>query len=173
MPLNIEIKAHCPQPASVLAQLKALNAEYKGQDHQIDTYFEVSRGRLKLREGSIENNLIYYQRTDQAGPKSSQFKLYPVQDSASLKSLLAAAHGIKVVVDKQRHIFYIDNVKFHVDEVQHLGHFVEIEAGDLRKPMTEDQLKAQCDHYMQLLGIRSEDLIEDSYSDLLLSQKIG
>ena len=170
MALNVEIKAKCSQPEKARQVLIDLGAEYKGRDHQIDTYFKVPNGRLKLREGNIEKNLIQYQRSNTAGPKSSFFKLYPVTESQQLKEMLVAANGILAVVDKQRDIYFIDNVKFHIDQVQQLGSFVEIEAGDLFKPSTSQELLDQCQHFMKALNISNEDLVDCSYSDLLLAQ---
>ena len=166
MPLNIEIKARCADPANILDALKKAGAEYKGCDHQVDTYFEIPKGRLKLREGNIENNLIYYRRNDQAGPKRSEVILYPASKESGLKEILAEVNGVKVVVDKQRHILFIGNVKFHVDEVKELGNFIEIEA--IGEPGQEEELNRQCRLYLDKLGIADEDLLHDSYSDIIL-----
>lgn len=170
MPLNIEIKAICKNPDKIKETLLALGAEYKGCDRQKDTYYKVHEGRLKLREGNIENNLIFYKRTENLGLKNSQFLLHPVSDASSLNILLEKVHGIKVVVSKQRHIYFIENVKFHVDEVQDLGNFVEIEASNLYADKSEEELKAQCDHFIRQLDIRQDDFIAASYSDLLLNK---
>jgi len=111
-----EIKATYSDPSALENALKANGADYKGLDHQIDTYFKVSDGRLKLREGSIENTLIYYQRVEANGIKSSEVKYVRLEKSqvAGMKSLLLALHEVLVIVDKQRKIFFIDNVKFHI-----------------------------------------------------------
>lgn len=165
--LNIEIKARTRRPAAIRRILNDHNARFIGIDHQIDTYFKVPSGRLKLRQGMIERALIYYQRNDQAGPKASNVHLYPVQQGDTLKALLSASLGVAVVVDKQRAIYFIDNVKFHVDSVEGLGAFVEIEAIDINGSIGEERLRQQCRHYMELLQIEPADLIEVSYSDLL------
>ncbi|HMO38908.1 MAG TPA: class IV adenylate cyclase [Saprospiraceae bacterium] len=166
--INIEIKAHCANPADARQRLLAAGARFIGEDHQVDTYFKVGQGRLKLREGNIENALIHYQRQNEAGPKKSDVRLYASQPESSLKAVLTAALGILTIVDKRRAIFFIENVKFHVDEVENLGSFVEIEAIGTHSHADEHELAAQCQHYMELLRIRPEDLIEHSYSDLLL-----
>ena len=70
--LNIEIKARCPDAKAIRSILQSRKADFKGIDHQVDTYFKVPFGRLKLREGNIENNLIYYDREDKKGPKKSR-----------------------------------------------------------------------------------------------------
>lgn len=168
--LNIEIKAHCSNPTFVREFLLSHNADFKGIDQQTDTYFNVEHGRLKLREGNIENNLIFYVRANQAGPKDSHFRLTKVADAPALKAILADSLGIKVVVQKKREIYYIDNVKFHLDEVPGLGSFVEIEAGNILADLSPQQLKDQCDHYVNAFGIRDEDLVEVSYSDMLLEK---
>ncbi len=172
MHLNIEIKARCANQAEVRTLLLSKQADYRGTDHQIDTYYQVPNGRLKLRQGNIENNLIHYTRSNQAGPKASEVTLYKAaENDESLQLLLSRALGVKVVVDKQREIYFIENVKFHIDQVEGLGHFVEIEAIDEDGSIGEVKLQEQCEHYMKLFSIREDDLIEVSYSDLLLAQQ--
>jgi adenylate cyclase class 2 len=166
--LNVEIKARCRNAEFIRNYLQANNAELKGTDEQTDTYFEVPNGRLKLREGNIENNLIFYERKNQAGPKNSTFNLVKIEDARGLKEVLTKSNGIKVVVKKKREIYYIKNVKFHIDEVPGLGSFVEIEAGNILADLGAEKLKSQCDFYMKELGVKPEDLVEISYSDMLL-----
>ena len=87
----IEIKARCPHPESVRKYLESQNARFVGRDHQIDTYYHVDEGRLKLREGDIENTLIFYRRPNQDGPKRSDVKLFLTESNSGLKSVLDAA----------------------------------------------------------------------------------
>ena len=169
--INIEIKAKCSNPDSIREVLKSHNANFEGTDHQIDTYFKVNEGRLKLREGNIENFLIFYSRADQAGPKQSDVILYKTEPNSPLKTALTQALGILVVVDKQREIYFIDNVKFHIDEVKDLGSFIEIEASNKDGLIGKEKLHEQCQHYMELLGISETNLLENSYSDMLLKPK--
>ncbi|RMG82248.1 MAG: CYTH domain-containing protein [Bacteroidetes bacterium] len=171
MPLNIEIKAKCQSPDRIHEILNAQNAEYRGEDHQIDTYFKVPHGRLKLREGRIENHLIHYFRDNQAGPKKSEVLLFKTDPGSNLKTILTTACGILTVVDKKRSIYYIENVKFHVDDVQGLGRFVEIEAIDTDGNLSERHLLEQCEYFMRQLQIEPADLLDVSYSDLLLQKQ--
>ena len=170
MHLNVEIKAHCRQPENIHELLLQQGAEFRGEDHQIDTYFRVPQGRLKLRQGLIENALIHYDRPNQAGPKTSEVSLYPAPEGEALKAVLHRALGTLVTVDKKRRIYFIKNVKFHLDQVVGLGSFVEIEAIDSQGNLGEGYLRDQCGHYMQLMAVLPEDLLEVSYSDMLLSQ---
>ena len=167
--LNVEIKARCSNPGSIRNYLLDRKAEFKGTDEQLDTYFNVSNGRLKLREGNIENNLIFYERNDQQGPKSSHFHLVKIEDAKGLKEVLAKSSGIKVAVKKKREIYYIGNVKFHIDEVPGLGSFVEIEAGNVFVDLCREELLKQCEFYMKEFNIKQNDLVENSYSDMLLA----
>ncbi|WP_315824219.1 class IV adenylate cyclase [Paraflavitalea speifideaquila] len=98
--INIEIKARTEKTDQIRQYLLNRGAAFNGTDFQTDTYFNVPNGRLKLREGNIENNLIWYQRTNQACPKQSDFLLTPVSDAAVLKQTLTNALGIKVTVVK-------------------------------------------------------------------------
>jgi adenylate cyclase class 2 len=168
---NIEIKAKCFHPEKVEAFLLANGARFVGLDHQKDTYFNVPTGRLKLRQGNIENSLIFYDRPDQSGPKHSSFLLSQVKDGPTEEQVLARALGVKVVVEKNRKIFFIGNVKFHIDEVPGLGSFVEIEAGNIHDPsLSVEKLHEQCAFYMQAFGIADADLINHSYSDMMLGR---
>jgi predicted adenylyl cyclase CyaB len=168
--LNVEIKARCSDPSNVRNWLRANGAGFKGLDEQTDTYFNVTSGRLKLREGNIENNLIYYERSNQAGPKNSHFQLVKIEEATGLKAVLEKSCGIKMIVQKRREIYYINNVKFHIDNVPRLGSFVEIEAGNILANKTEAELLEQCNFYLKVFGIKDEDLVAGSYSDMLLSQ---
>ena len=167
--LNVEIKASTNCPEFIKEYLSSHNADFKGLDEQTDTYFNVPHGRLKLREGNIENNLIYYNRDNQKGPKSSQFDLVKIEDAQRLKEVLAKSCGIKMIVRKRREIYYIANVKFHVDEVPGLGSFIEIEAGNVLADKTVEELLEQCNFYLKEFGVKEEELIADSYSDMLLN----
>jgi predicted adenylyl cyclase CyaB len=169
--LNVEIKAKCSNPALVRNYLLNHGADFKGTDNQTDTYFHVCSGRLKLREGNIENNLIFYERNDQPGPKRSRFQLVKISDPEGLKTVLEKACGVKMIVRKKREIYYIGNVKFHLDDVPGLGSFVEIEAGNILADKTETELQEQCNFYLKEFGIKDLDLVTNSYSDMLAEMK--
>ena len=169
--INIEIKAGCKNPEKIREILKQRNADFKGIDRQTDTYFKVPKGRLKLREGNIENNLIHYLRDDKSGPKQSDVTLFRSDKNSNLKTLLLNALEILIVVKKKREIYFIENVKFHIDEVERLGNFIEIEAIDENGEFGKEKLIRQCNRYLELFQIKSCDLLEKSYSDMLL--KIG
>jgi adenylate cyclase, class 2 len=166
--INVEIKARCNDHERIRRELSARNADFAGKDHQVDTYFNSGSGRLKWREGNIEHNLIYYQRPDQEGPKASHCLLYKTEKATHLKDILEHALGVMVVVDKEREIYFIDNIKIHLDRVKGLGTFLEIEAQSEAGGLAEETLERQCRQLMGELGIRNEDLMADSYSDLLM-----
>ncbi len=165
--INVEIKARCDRLDAIRDILHAHDAEFIGEDHQIDTYFPAPDGRFKLREGTIEQSLIFYRRPDEAGPKRSAVVRYAPESPAELKSVLQAALGTEVVVDKRREIYYIDTVKFHLDRVEGLGAFVEIEAVGEQGQTDEAALRAQCEKYLDVFGIGEADLVSVSYSDMV------
>ncbi len=170
MPDLIEIKAKSNQQEKVRNILLSNKAIFKGTDHQIDTYFNVPNGRLKLREGNIENHLIHYHRSNQKGPKHSLVTLYKSTPESSLKKILSDSIGVLIIVDKKRGIYFIDNVKFHIDIVNDLGTFIEIEAIDSDGSISKEKLLEQCQSYISLLEIKEEDLVSNSYSDMLLEK---
>ena len=169
MPINIiEFKAKVNDSAKLEAQLQTLNPVFKGEDRQVDTYFNVEHGRLKLREGQVENALIWYDRPDEPGSKHSQVLLYKHTRDEALKIILTKVHGVKVIVDKLRRIYFIENVKFHFDHVEELGDFIEVEAIDETGNLGLETIQQQCDHYAELFGVQPSDYIAVSYSDMIM-----
>ena len=166
--LNVELKARCKDPARMRALLEGAGADFKGVDDQRDVYFEVPEGRLKLRRGTIERSLIYYRRADDARVKPSHVTMARLGEaSQELEDTLAAALGIRAVVEKRREIRFVGNVKFHLDEVRGQGTFVEIEAIESPEARDEDTLRAQCEAWRVRLGIAPEDLVAHSYGDVV------
>jgi adenylate cyclase class 2 len=164
----IEFKARCGDHAAVREILKTKNARFVGEDHQVDTYFRVPQGRFKLREGDIENSLVFYSRLNQAGPKQSDVTMSAVPAGSDVKAVLAKALGVIVAVDKRREIYFVENVKVHLDRVEGLGAFVEVEA--IGKPSEVARLREQCEGFLREFGITDNELVEASYSDLLISR---
>lgn len=168
---NFEFKAKIDELEKYENKLLTLNPKYQGLDHQIDTYFNAKHGRLKLREGNIENSLINYDRENISGSKESQIILYQHEPNKALKDILTKQLGVKVVVNKKRKIYFIENVKFHFDMVENLGTFMEVEAIDTEEKFTINELKEQCDKYFNFFELKDENIIDKSYSDLIIKLK--
>lgn len=166
--INFEFKARLKNETHVRAVLRELGARFVGTDHQVDTYFPVPFGRLKVREGRIENALIFYERSNAARPRQARVEMVLLPRRNSVRAILGAALGVLVVVDKRREIYFIGNVKIHLDRIRGLGKFVEVEAisrrGDLRK------IRNQARKFQELFAISSSDLVAESYSDLVLQK---
>lgn len=170
MHVNFEFKAKCMNLIALEEKLLTQRPRFAGEDHQTDTYFNVPNGRLKLREGNIENALIFYERSNVAGAKQSDVTLYQHQPAPSLKQILKQSLGVKTIVEKKRRIYFVDNVKLHFDTVTGLGSFVEVEAIDKDGTIGIEKLKEQCRYYENLFQIKQEDFMAESYSDMLLKQ---
>jgi homotetrameric cytidine deaminase len=172
---NIELKARDPQPGRTLELALALGAEDQGELAQRDTYFARARGRLKLREEApaaasaapVAAELIQYRRADSPDARESEYRRVPVADAEALREALDAALGTLVVVEKRRRLLLSDGVRIHLDDVQGLGTFVELEA--VAAPGSD--LAAERDKVAHLRGaleIADDRLVPESYSDLLL-----
>ena len=164
--LNFEFKARTTELHNLEKNLLTLDPKFIGEDNQADTYFNVPKGRLKLREGNIDNQLIYYERQNTAGAKQSDVLLYQHNPDKTLKDILIKVHGIKVVVAKRRRIYFIDNVKFHFDIIEGLGTFIEVEAIDKDGSLGIEKLKEQANKYAAFFNIKTGDFVADSYSDM-------
>ena len=168
--LNIEFKAKTNDIKGLENKLLSLSPLYIGEDNQKDSYYNVSVGRLKLREGIIENALIWYNREDIGGAKQSDILLYKHSPDEALKKILLKLHGIKIIVDKTRKIYFINNVKFHFDNVKGLGTFIEVEAIDELGKIGVHKLKEQCNFYIDFFKIATDDFMKKSYSDMLMEK---
>ncbi|MEJ8802005.1 class IV adenylate cyclase [Pontibacter sp. H249] len=164
---DITIKAYCDDPAESEQILLNLNAVYQGQDMQTDTYYESDYGKLKHRQGNIENVLIHYKRSQLDEAKQTEVMLYLKNPGAATVAEVCKGRRILYSIKKVRKIFFIDNVKFHLDQVSGLGSFIEIEAIDLDGSVGIEVLRQQCAYYKDLLQIEEEDLVNNSYTDLI------
>jgi homotetrameric cytidine deaminase len=163
---NVELKALDPDPARSLAVCRELGAEDRGVLRQRDTYFRSRGGRLKLREQEPGGaTLIQYDRPDAAHARASRYRLSAVPDPDELRASLDAALGTLVVVDKARHLLLWDGVRIHLDTVDGLGSFVELEGVAAPESDLSDE-EEKVAHLRAALGI--EDILTDSYSDRLL-----
>lgn len=169
MPLNqnLELKARCPNPERVRAVVRSLAPGEAEVQIQTDTFFPVPSGRLKLRE--IEGRsaeLIWYERPDREDTRTSRYYRVPVADPGLLKLALGAGLGVRGVVRKRREITLWHNVRFHLDEVDGLGTFLEFEAV-ITTPEQEAAAPGQLQQLCERLSIRPEDVLAPSYADLL------
>lgn len=168
---NIELKAIDPDPACSLEVCRALDAQDEGVLWQRDSYFNVSTGGLKLREQRPGRaHLIQFERAEEPQQRASRYRIIETDDPQTLLAALTAALGINVAVTKHRHLFLWRDVRIHLDDVERLGTFIELEAvapadSDLRHEyalvkqlreafsITDDRLSAR--GYSQQLIVRS------------------
>jgi homotetrameric cytidine deaminase len=164
---NVELKARDPDPARTLERALEAGAEERGVLRQRDTYFAVTHGRLKLREEPEGATLIAYERPDAGAERVSDYRLVPVPDPEALRAALAAANGVSVVVDKRRRLLlWEQTVRIHLDEVDRLGSYMEIEA--VAEPGSDlARERDQVARLRALLQIGDDALVEGSYADAL------
>ncbi len=163
---NLELKARIPDLDAARDRVRALGADRQGVEHQVDQYYQVSGGRLKLRQSSLDGaHLIVYLRPNDVSARVSTFHRLPVDRPEELAETLAAMFGTGPTVDKEREVWWWNDVRIHLDRVAGLGTFVEFEA---RLDTIGDQGEAQrlVDQLTQQLGIESSDLISDSYGEM-------
>jgi predicted adenylyl cyclase CyaB len=163
---NIEFKARVKDDHHVRAALKRLRARYVGTDHQVDTYFKVPRGRLKVREGRIENALIFYERANAPRARRARIEMTLLPRRNSLCAILRHTLPVLAVVDKRREIYFVGNVRIHLDNVRRLGRFVEVEA--VSRSGKAGRARQQALRFQKLFEIAPGDIVGQSYSDLIL-----
>jgi len=189
---NFEFKAKPSDFRKVRATLEKFRASFAGKMRHVDTYFRVARGRLKLREISYDQDwqsddgvnrageaqLIFYQRPESATIKRSEYRVVRVADARGMRELLSAALGTRAVVRKKRELHLLktngaaDNqaeltTRIHLDQVEGLGEFVEVEAV-VGQGVTTAQASSVARQLMTEFGLREKDLIPCSYVDLMV-----
>ncbi len=128
MSVNIEIKSRVRDPARIKILAEALTCVAGERIEQEDVFFVVPRGRLKLRIlSTISAELIYYEREDHAGPKESRYVISRTSEPESLRNVLEKSLGVRGIVRKKRTLYQIDQTRIHLDEVEGLGSFAELE----------------------------------------------
>lgn len=188
---NFEFKARVRDFAAVHEVLGKRRAHFAGTLEQIDTYFQVPHGRLKLREirrhshaehkVGVKFQLIFYQRADEAAIRRSDYSIVHLDHADDLRELLATALGIHLVVRKSRELFLLGyksgaadengiHIRIHLDRVEELGEFVEVEAlagGDISAAEAAQEAQALLEEF----GIPQGDLMTGAYSDLLAEKR--
>jgi adenylate cyclase class IV len=165
--VNIEIKARVRKPEKMETLIRNLSDRPVEILHQVDTFFQVSEGRLKLREhrqGPAQ--LIFYQRADQTGPRPSRYRIVPASEPDILKQVLTDALGLLGVIRKTRRLYRAGNTRIHLDSVEGLGTFLELEVV-LDPDQTFKQGRTRARQLMKDLEVSPEDLVEGAYLDLL------
>lgn len=163
---NLEIKARVASLSPARARLNRLRgAAREPVVRQTDWYFRVPKGRLKLRVlgGRRDGELILYVRPDRASVRTSTFQVLPVADATAARALLEAMFGLRACVRKRREVWISENARIHLDSVDGLGRFVEIEVVVSGGAAQARALMAQL---RGVLGIRSADLIAGSYAEM-------
>jgi homotetrameric cytidine deaminase len=167
--VNVELKARDPDPDATVARCVALGAQDEGVLTQRDTYFAGRHGRLKLRQqGAAGDELIAYRRPDAVQAGESSYVRARAEDADALREALDAALGTLVVVAKRRRLFIWENVRIHLDDVDGLGTFLELEAVVTPDGSDLDDARAKVARLREALAIEDGSLVAQGYSDLLL-----
>ena len=171
MPVNIEIKALLRDRESVERRARSLADGPALILHQEDTFFPCRAGRLKLRiENENLGHLIFYERPDGEGPKPSRYHITVITDPGGLKAALIRALGKRLCVRKERTLYLRGRTRIHLDRVEDLGDYMELEVV-LGEHDSHEKGKAEAKHLMTALGIPQEDLVEGAYADLLKGER--
>jgi len=170
MARNVEIKARIESVESLLPRVQAIADSGPTEILQDDTFFHCPSGRLKLRAFSkMSGELIFYRRPDSAGPKESFYVISPTASPDTLREALSLAYGQAGRVRKHRTLFMVGRTRIHLDRVDALGDFLELEVVLTEGESTETGMGI-ADELLARLGISSNQLIEGAYVDLLRRQ---
>jgi adenylate cyclase class IV len=169
---NLELKFRCDDLNVARERVRALGAQDTGVLHQHDAFFPAPLGRLKLRDfGDGRGELIAYRRPDAVEARGSDYLLAPTADPAALRDALAFVLGSAGEVRKRRHLFLWKHTRIHLDEVDDLGSFVELETVIREQPEAEAQRELA--QVVEALRLRPEDCIAPAYVDLIRARHSG
>ena len=169
MPRNVEIKARIDSVETLLSRAQALAEGPPQRIDQDDTFFTCAHGRLKLRDfGDGSGELIHYQRADDGGPKLSDYVRAPTSDAAAMREALSRAHALIGRVRKTRLLLWVGQTRVHLDRVEGLGDFMELEVV-LRPAQTVEEGIMIAQALRARLGVPSAQCLAGAYLDLLLA----
>jgi len=171
MARNVEIKARIENVALIAPKVAELASEGPLDLAQDDTFFRCENGRLKLRAFSNDaGELIFYRRVNQSGPKESFYLRSPTSSPENLRESLSLAYGQIGRIRKYRTLYLVGRTRVHLDRVEGLGHFLELEVQLVDDEPPEQGIR-EAGELMERLGIQPEQLIEGAYLDLILGQR--
>jgi predicted adenylyl cyclase CyaB len=164
---NVEIKARVESLEAVERRVREMADEGPVTLVQEDTFFICPQGRLKLRKlGARQGELIYYERPDSAEPKESRYAVFRTSDPEGLAATLSLALGWRGIVRKTRTLYLVGPTRVHLDSVEGLGDFVELEVV-LRPDQSVSEGTTIAHDLMAKLGISPGQLVRRAYIDLL------
>lgn len=163
---NVEIKAYLEDPEALRERIEELADEGPTLLRQEDTFFHSRNGRLKLRRIDERAELIYYERSDAEEPTESQYLKMEVADAATTEAMLSVALDVRGTVSKRRQLYRVGQTRVHVDEVDGLGSFVELEV-ELAAAQPSFEGEAIARELMKKIGLDESDLVAGAYIDLL------
>ena len=170
---NLEFKARLASLEAAQKRARELTTRDPFLQFQVDTYFHCPQGRLKLREiNQSFAQLIWYQRSDEAAARESHYHLVEISDNEGIFQLLEASLGVRSRVEKQRTVYWYENVRIHLDDVGSLGTFIEFEA-----VVTTEAERAAADGQLAFLSeafqINANDFLAMSYGDMIDFQTVA
>jgi len=167
MPSNVEIKARVHDLEALCRRAETVSGAPPTILHQHDTFFHAPVGRLKLRRLAPDRGeLIVYTRPDHEGPKTSRYAIAPTSDPLAMERVLTEALGVRGRVVKTRYLFLVGRTRIHLDRVEGLGDFMELEVV-LREGEDAAMGETEARDLMTRLGIAPDDLVSGAYLDLL------
>ena len=174
MAKNIEIKAKLPNAEALLAKAKEITQSQGEIIHHRDIFYKTPKGRLKMRffdNGSGE--LIFYERPDSSAAKTSEYHIHATDEPATLHGVLVSSPGVAGMVSKIRTLFLIGQTRLHIDEVEGLGSFMELEVVLKENQSSEEGEKIANEIYSSTLELDPADQVSGSYFDLIQKENHG
>jgi predicted adenylyl cyclase CyaB len=144
-----------------------MGARHEWTRRQTDTFFAVTDGWLKLREtdGAPAELISYRRPTDDAGPRPSEYDVVRLEDAATMRRLLGRVLAVDAVVEKERALFLHGHTRVHLDRVERLGDFLELET--VVERMTREAAEAEAEALIEALGLDRSGFVAVPYRDLL------
>lgn len=168
MPVNLEIKVPYKNLSKLIQIVEVQGGKKIYSSKQIDVYYKLDKGRLKVRDSLGEKSIIFYRRVEDGSERWSDFKVIPIQNPAEWIKFFDNFLDRLVVVKKHRTLYHLQNTRIHFDKIKGLGNFVELET-----KVVNGKAKAKKEflRMIELLGLDQEQQILNSYSDIILMNK--
>ncbi len=166
MPTNLELKIKIDNRSEVLERVKLIDAHYIGELKQVDIYYKINNGLLKLRLENGSQTMIKYIRNETQDDRWSDYQLISLEKNDA-KEYFKDILEVETIVEKQRLLYLFDNTRIHIDSVKDLGSFLELETIVVKGKKDAAQ---RFEEIIGLLSLSKKDEIRKSYRDLMLEK---
>lgn len=166
MARNLEIKVKLDSHREIKNILTKNKIKRSEVLHQKDIYYKVPSGLLKLRIENGKQTLIFYERNEKSKKRWSDYFLLDINSNDADKFFDKFLERV-IEVKKVRELYLFNNTRIHLDKVDKLGYFLELETRVVNGLRDAEK---RFSYLVDLLDLKKYPELRNTYRNLLLKE---